>query len=416
MPATRTDATRYASPVLHTVLTGLSAQEARAAVVRRAFRPAVTLLEPDGSRHAGHPAGHAADDLVVTPDSAVPRPDPAAAAHQDLVTEESLRAALAGGQLEVHYQPIISLARRKVVGVEALVRWRHQDAGLVPPNMFIPLAERCGLIVDLGAWVLATACRQAARWNRQGLRLEMAVNVSVRQVTRPGFADQVRRTLAAAGLEPRQLLLEVTESAVVEDGEVAARALEEIAATGVTVAIDDFGTGYSSLLYLKRYPIGVLKVDRSFVGGVGLHQDDDAIVASIVGLARAVGAICVAEGVETDDQLVKLLGLGCDRAQGFLFSPPVPACDLPAAVEHAESRARREVDRRRRPMRPTIEPVPEEVLSRILDMARTGASYATIASALNATGSVHPKGRRWHRSSVAALLASLQTTAGRSAS
>ena len=415
MPATRSLAAHHDSPLL-VVLTGHSAQEARSAVALRTLRAVASLRGGGSSPDAGSADLPAADDLSATAGSVIARPDPASDARGALVTEESLRAALTGGQLEVHYQPIINLERLKVHGVEALVRWRHPDAGLLPPNLFIPFAERTGLIIDLGAWVLETACRQAALWRRQGLRLEMAVNVSVRQVTHAGFADQVRRTLAATGLEPRQLLLEVTESAVVEDGEAAARALNEVAATGATVAIDDFGTGYSSLLYLKRYPVGALKVDRSFVAGLGMNLDDDAIVASVVSLARAVGAICIAEGVETREQLASLLALGCGRAQGFLFSPPVPACDVPASLELAEKRAQGDADRRRRPIARTVDPVPEDVLSRILDMVGAGASNATIASALNATGSVHPKGRRWHRSSVGALLASLQTAAGRSAS
>ena len=275
------------------------------------------------------------------------------------LSEVDLAEALRREQLEVHYQPVVDLHRREVVGLEALVRWRHPELGLLAPDLFLPLAESSGLVIELGRWVLQTACRQMASWHRQGLRLEIAVNVSVRQVTDPAFVDDVRRALESSGLAPERLLLEVTESAVMEDVEAAAGALTQIRGTGATIAIDDFGTGYSSLLYLKRYPIGVLKVDRSFIAGLGQNPDDDAIVSSVVSLARAVGALCIAEGVETPAQHAQLLALGCDRAQGFLFSRPVPVAQVPAAVETAEARmARPAADSRKRAYPATATVVP----------------------------------------------------------
>jgi len=252
-------------------------------------------------------------------------------------TEAALRQAMALDQLVVHYQPVVDVSRGTVVGVEALVRWQHPVDGLVPPDDFIPVAESGGLIVALGATVLEQACRQGVRWHAEGLRLHVAVNLSTRQVAHPDLLRTVSRVLRETGLDPEHLVLEVTESAVMEDAEAAATVLSAIAALGVSLSIDDFGTGYSSLVYLKRYPIRALKVDRSFVGGMGTSARDDAIVASVVGLARAVGGSCIAEGVETAEQYVSLVALGCDFGQGWLFGRAQPASDVPAAVLHAES-------------------------------------------------------------------------------
>ena len=349
----------------------------------------------------------AAESLVAVAVRAALFQQAAPAADVPQLTEAGVADALRDDQLEVHYQPIVDLRRGEVVAMEALVRWRHPELGLLPPELFVPIAESNGLIVELGRWVLGTACREAAKWHRQGLRLEIAVNVSVRQVTDPGFVEDVRQALAASGLEPEHLLLEVTESAMTEDVQAAALALTQIRATGATIGIDDFGTGYSSLLYLKRYPIGALKVDRSFIAGLGREADDDAIVASIVSLASAVGAVCIAEGVETSDQHARLIALGCDRAQGFLFSPPVPASQVPVAVDAAEARSARAVldAMPERPRRAPAAVVPDDVVAHIMRLHGSGASYPTIAAALNQMGSVHPKGTRWHRTSVARFIA-----------
>jgi diguanylate cyclase (GGDEF)-like protein len=252
--------------------------------------------------------------------------------HLRLRTETELRAALLQGEFVLHYQPVVDLARGVATGVEALIRWQHPD-GLRMPDSFIPAAESSGLIVPIGAWVLGEACRQGAMWRAHGLDLQMAVNLSARQVTHPDVVATIRSALRRSGLPPRGLLVEVTETTVMEDADAAAVALRDIAALGVAIAIDDFGTGYSSLVYLKRYALQALKVDRSFVAGMGVNADDDAIVASIVTLARAVGAVCIAEGVETPAQHNALLALGCDYAQGFLFGRPVPALALGQQLE-----------------------------------------------------------------------------------
>ncbi|MDX6278966.1 MAG: hypothetical protein QOH03_37 [Kribbellaceae bacterium] len=248
-----------------------------------------------------------------------------------LRTEIELREALQRDELVLHYQPVVALSRGVTTGGEALVRWRHAD-GLRMPDTFIPAAEASGLIVPMGAWVLEEACHQGALWRAQGLDLDVAVNLSARQVTHPDVVTTIQGALRRSGLPPQRLLVEVTESTVMEDADAAEVALRAIAALGVAVAIDDFGTGYSSLVYLKRYDLHALKVDRSFVAGLGRNADDDAIVASIVNLAGAVGAVCIAEGVETREQHRALVGLGCDYAQGFLFGRPVPAVGLAKAL------------------------------------------------------------------------------------
>jgi EAL domain-containing protein (putative c-di-GMP-specific phosphodiesterase class I) len=249
-------------------------------------------------------------------------------AESRLRLESDLREAMAQEQFVLHYQPVVDITRNVVAGVEALVRWDHAD-GLRMPDTFIPVAEASGLIVPLGTWVLEEACRQNAAWTAEGLVLDVAVNLSVRQLAHAAVTATLHDVLARTGLAPAQLMVEITESAVMEDADAALAALSSIAALGSGIAIDDFGTGYSSLVYLKRYPIHALKVDRTFVSGIGRNVDDDAIVASIVNLARAVGAVCIAEGVETAQQLTALRELGCQFAQGYLFARPVPASQLP---------------------------------------------------------------------------------------
>jgi diguanylate cyclase (GGDEF)-like protein len=318
--------------------------------------------------------------------------------------EVELRAALCRDELVLHYQPVVDLQTGAVTGVEALVRWQHPD-GLRMPDSFIPVAEASGLIVPLGSWVLEEACRQGALWAEQGLPLQMAVNFSARQISHPDVIGTVQRVLAETGLPAHQLLVEVTESTVMEDAELAQVALAALTATGVSVAIDDFGTGYSSLLYLKRYPIGALKVDRAFVAGMGCKEDDHAIVASVVSLARAVGAVCIAEGVETAEQHAALRALGCDYAQGFLFSRPVPAEQLPAALEDCARVLSQPLPRRRAPRVASALPVPQHVRRRIAQLHAEGGSLHTIAAALNGEHRMNPDGRRWHSASVAKVLA-----------
>jgi len=247
-----------------------------------------------------------------------------------------LRHAVARGELRLHYQPVLALDGEDVMGVEALVRWQHPRLGLIFPDKFIPAAESAGLIDDIGAWVLRTSCRQAATWARAGAGgapLHMAVNVSARQLAAGGgFVQLVADVLREAQIDPATLILEVTESVVMDDPEATLDILTELKALGVRLAIDDFGTGYSSLVYLKRFPVDQLKVDRAFVSGLGDDPDDSAIVASVVGLAHAVGIVAVAEGVETAQQLAALQRLGCGFGQGYLWSKAGPAAELDQAI------------------------------------------------------------------------------------
>jgi diguanylate cyclase (GGDEF)-like protein len=247
-----------------------------------------------------------------------------------LLLESDLRRALEGeGRLWVAYQPYYRLAGRTVAGVEALVRWEHPKRGNIPPLEFIPIAEDSGLIVPLGARVLAAACRQIARWQGNSESLLLTVNVSARQMAAPGFVDLVRATLADTGLRPGSLGLEITEGLLLEETPATVHTIERLQALGVRLLLDDFGTGYSSLRYLQRYPLDGLKVDRAFVAGLGDRGDGDgAIVEAIVGMARALGMGVIPEGVETDGQLRRLSALGCDHAQGFHLSRPLPAAGL----------------------------------------------------------------------------------------
>ena len=251
-------------------------------------------------------------------------------ARQDAVG--ALREAIELGQLRLHYQPKVDSASGRLQGVEALVRWQHPSRGMVPPAEFIPLAEESGLIGSLGEWVLIEACRQQAKWARElgaSASPMVCVNVSGHQFV-PGFVDLVRRTIAATGALPEMLCVEITESVLMGDVDAAVAVVQELKALGLVVSIDDFGTGYSSLSHLKRFPIDELKIDKSFVDGLGNDPEDTAIVAAIVAMAHALGLLVIAEGVETTDQLQRLRALGCEMVQGYLFSPPVPSDDLAA--------------------------------------------------------------------------------------
>ncbi|MEA2381974.1 MAG: hypothetical protein QOH72_1945 [Solirubrobacteraceae bacterium] len=245
-------------------------------------------------------------------------------------TEAALRNAIANDELVVHFQPEVSVATGDIVGVEALVRWQRPGAGMVPPADFIPIAEETGLIVPIGRWVLHAACMQAKDFDDG--RLVIRVNVSARQLAEPGLADTVKDALAASGLPPERLVLEVTESVILEDGDRSVAALQALRDIGVGVSLDDFGTGYCSLSYLRRLPIDSLKIDRSFVRGLGHEADDDSIVTSVIDLARSLGVSVVAEGVETEEQLAGLRARGCDTMQGFLFAKPGPASAVAALM------------------------------------------------------------------------------------
>jgi EAL domain-containing protein (putative c-di-GMP-specific phosphodiesterase class I) len=217
------------------------------------------------------------------------------------------------------------------VGVEALIRWQHPDQGLVAPYRFIPVAEESGLIIPIGAWVLEQACHQLRVWNlrgQDGPQGSVEVNLSARQIDDPRIVATVEEILTRTGLPPEHLTLEITESALMEDAASALGVLRALKELGVLLAIDDFGTGYSSLSYLQRFPLDILKVDRMFVESLGSDADGEEIVSAVINLAHALGLQVVAEGVETTEQLQILRSLGCDLAQGFLFSKPLPAADV----------------------------------------------------------------------------------------
>jgi diguanylate cyclase (GGDEF)-like protein/PAS domain S-box-containing protein len=249
-------------------------------------------------------------------------------------TESALHEAIELGQLRVHYQPEVCLRTGRVLGAEALVRWLHPQKGLMAPDQFVPLAEETGLIEHIGRWVLREACWEAARW--RGLRddgrpFEVWVNLSPRQLS-SGIVSVVAQVLSETGIDPAQLGLEVTESALLGDADAAITVLRDLRALGVRIVIDDFGTGYSSLAYLRRLPVDGVKIDRSFVAGLGSSREDAAIVAAVVGMASALELTTIAEGVETRTQLDELVRLGCDVAQGFYFARPAPRQALDALL------------------------------------------------------------------------------------
>jgi EAL domain-containing protein (putative c-di-GMP-specific phosphodiesterase class I) len=257
-----------------------------------------------------------------------------------------LATAVPDGQLRLAYQPILSLDTLQVVGVEALIRWQHPTRGLVPPAEFIPVAERSGLIVDIGAWVLREACRQAAAWlelEPGAHDLHMSVNVSARQMApAAGLVDAVQQALTESGLDPSMLGVEVTERALSNDPEAALRVLNELKELHVQVAVDDFGTGGSTWDDLSRFPLDALKIDRSFVSGLGGSEDDAMVVSSIIDLAKDLGILTIAEGIETRGQLAALQGYGCGYGQGYLWSPGRPAADLgPTLFQSAADSGRR---------------------------------------------------------------------------
>jgi diguanylate cyclase (GGDEF)-like protein len=243
--------------------------------------------------------------------------------------ETALRSSRHGEGLELHYQPVVHLPTRRIIGVETLLRWRHGGA-LMSPAEFVPIAEETGLIVPIGNWVLETASAQVAAWQRLPgwERLRLSVNVSARQLGHAGFASIAAGVTSGTGMARDTLWLEITESVLLDDVDDARERLERLRTLGVRIALDDFGTGYSSLTYLRHFPVDAVKLDRSFVAGVQHDVGDAAIVSAIVHLATALGKECVAEGIEHEGQLASLLELGCSAGQGYLFSAPLPAAEL----------------------------------------------------------------------------------------
>ena len=253
------------------------------------------------------------------------------AMHADVLARLELRSdlerAIGAGELELHYQPVVRLGDGSIAGFEALLRWRHPERGIVSPVEFIPIAEETGLIVPIGRWVLHEATRHARRLEAASAEpLRMNVNLSAKQLQYAGIVDDVRAALEASGLDAARLVLELTESVLLEDGDVAVGRLNELKALGVRLALDDFGTGFSSLSYLSRLPVDILKLDRSF-----LRDGAPALTAGIVGLGAALQLAVVAEGIETEDQWYALQALGCDYGQGYFFARPL---DAEASLAH----------------------------------------------------------------------------------
>lgn len=261
---------------------------------------------------------------------------------QDRVKFESeLHEALRNRQFELHYQPKVDTLTGRVNSAEALIRWRHPQRGLVPPNEFISIADECGLLDAIGEWVLFEACRQAKAWQCEGLpSLRVAVNLAPSQFRLANLVDQIRRALEASGLNPQLLEVELTETAVMSDAEESIQILEAISRMGVLVSVDDFGTGYSSMSYLRRFPIDKLKIDRCFVDQMTRRPEDASIVQAIISLAHSLHLKVIAEGVETPEQLALLAELGCDQYQGFHFSPALEPTQFLAFVKQSRADAR----------------------------------------------------------------------------
>jgi EAL domain-containing protein (putative c-di-GMP-specific phosphodiesterase class I) len=248
-----------------------------------------------------------------------------------------MRRALENGEFQLHYQPVLGLASRRVEGVEALLRWRDPERGVVLPAAFIPIAEETGLIREVGNWVLRTAVAELASWRSTPLDgLRVAINVSAAQLEGAEFAAEIERLVAGAGIEPRTLALEITESLLPSDSAKAGALLERIAALGVRIALDDFGIGFSSLSSLHQLPIHVVKLDRSFACSLSSDSRSSQIVGAVVAMAHGLGLVATMEGVETEEQAEIARELGCDEIQGYWVGVPVPARDLPRVISEIE--------------------------------------------------------------------------------
>jgi EAL domain-containing protein (putative c-di-GMP-specific phosphodiesterase class I) len=264
-----------------------------------------------------------------------------AGGRERLELEADLRTAIAEGGLVVYYQPLVNLSTGRIEELEALVRWQHPRRGLLSPAEFLPLAEDTGLIKKIGSWVLHEGCKQLNAWQQiPGCeQMSLAVNLSARQLDSPAelLAD-VRGTLLATGLNARHLTLELTETVAMQDAESTAMTLRVFRKLGLRLAIDDFGTGYSSLAYLRQFPVDTLKIDRSFVAGIGRDDQETAIVRSVVALASSLGLGVTAEGIESSVQRDQLRALGVHRGQGFYFARPLPAAEVSSLLDAAAER------------------------------------------------------------------------------
>ncbi|MDX6246022.1 MAG: hypothetical protein QOE76_3745 [Frankiales bacterium] len=319
-----------------------------------------------------------------------------------------LRQAITTGALALHYQPIVQ-AQGQVAAVEALLRWSHPRHGAVSPADVISLAEDNGLMPALGAWILNRACSDIANSAHTGAAgLHVAVNLSTRQLADPDIVETVRRTLSQSRLPAERLVLEITETAMIADPETTSRRLDDLKRLGVGLALDDFGTGYSSLVYVRRFPVDIIKIDRSFIAGVDKNNEDFAIVASLINLAGAVGLDVVAEGVETPGQSEILRRLGCTYMQGYLWSPAVPLPELAALLKPGAMHLLVQEAGRRANGKPRGSIATDhETNGRILALHRAGASPNSIAAALNADNRRTPQGARWQASSVSRAITEL---------
>ena len=287
-------------------------------VVERSLNKAMTSAEA-AARHVKRNGGAA---------FAFFEPSMLGNAREQVELLRDLRQALARNEFELYFQPKVHGPTGEITGAEALLRWNHPQRGMVSPTVFVPIAERHGLIVAIGEWVIDEACRQARCWRDGGLRMRVAINLSVYQLHRPDLADRLTAALRRHQINPDLLTCEITESVAMEDSDGTKRVLERLAATGVHLSIDDFGTGYSSLSYLRKLPVSELKIDRSFVLDLETSADACAVVEAVVKLAHALGLNVVAEGVETEGQNKILRGFGCDQLQGYLFAKPMTATAL----------------------------------------------------------------------------------------
>jgi PAS domain S-box-containing protein len=358
--------------------------EPEAGVLMLRARPGA---EPDFRRSLapGRPAVPADADVILL--------------DQDAAVAEDLRVGLTVGQLRLHFQPIIELTNHALWGVEALVRWDRPGIGLVPPADFIELAERTGQILELGSWVMREACLVAADLaTRNRVPFRVSINLSARQLGDRGVLDMMRSALASSGCPPGLIEIEVTETALMQDLALARDVLHAIKAMGLGLALDDFGTGYSSLVYLKHFPVDLIKIDRSFISGLGVDPDDTAIVTSTIALAHSLGIRCVAEGVETEEQLDLLREMQCDYGQGYLISRPLTTAALQSW------RPPRLPDTAAGAQSPRIATRPPHA-GRILQMHGQGISLESIAAALNSEGMRTERGLRWSAGSVARVIA-----------